>query len=226
MKMKTQRRMPSGDRRELILKTARELFARTGLEGARTADLARAAGVSERLLYKHFPSKGALHEAALKSFTDEIIAEARQIMSLEPSTSTLVLLTHFMVSQLLSHSAERDAFMRLALRSMAGDGGFARFGRKQILALQAKIQQCIENAIKSGDITKGTPGPRMCAWLLEAIATGVGFGLLPETPVVDYGMPREQIIEQVVLFSLRGMGLQDDVIRRYYNARALTLLAG
>lgn len=218
--------MHGGDRRELILKTARELFARTGLEGARTADLARAAGVSERLLYKHFPSKKALHEAALKSFTDEIIAEARRVIALEPSTSTLILLTHFLVSQLLSHSPERDAFMRLALRSMAGDGEFSRFGRHQIDTIQSKLQKSLEKAITSGDIEKGISAPKTSTLFLETLATGIAFNLLPVPSIIDYGIPREKLIEQVVWFALRGMGLRDDMIRRHYNARALALLAG
>jgi AcrR family transcriptional regulator len=218
--------MHAGDRREAILKAARDLFARTGLEGARTAELARAAGVSERLLYKHFPSKEALHKAVLESFTDEIITGARQIISLKPSTSTLVLLTHFMVSQLLVHSPERDSFKRLSLRSMADDGEFSRFARKQVKTIQTKIQDCLENAIKSGDIPKGIIAPKISTLFLETLATGVAFDLLPATPVVDYGMPQEQIVEHAVRFALRGIGLPDDVICRYYNAKALTLLAG
>jgi AcrR family transcriptional regulator len=226
MEMAKHTRMSNEDRRQVILKAARELFARTGLEGARTAELARAAGVSERLLYKHFPSKEALHKAALTSLTDEIIAEARQVIALESSTSTLVLLTHFLVSQLLSHSPERDAFMRLAVRSMAGDGEFARFGRKQMVVIEAKLQKCLEKAIVSGDIAKGIPAPKTSTLFLEALATGVAFGLLPTPATVDYGVPGEKIIEQVVWFALRGMGLRDDVIRRHYNAKAIALLAG
>ena len=39
-------------------------------------------------------------------------------------------------------------------------------------------------------------------------------------------MPREPLIEQAVWFSLRGMGVRDEAIKRYYNPEALTILAG
>ena len=47
--------------------------------------------------------------------------------------------------------------------------------------------------------------------------------LLPADPVVDYGVRRGQLVEQIVWFSLRGLGLKDEAIRRYYNPKALAL---
>ena len=47
--------------------------------------------------------------------------------------------------------------------------------------------------------------------------------LLPAEPVVDYGVPRDKLVEQAVWFALRGMGLKEEVIRRYYNPKALAL---
>jgi hypothetical protein len=43
--------------------------------------------------------------------------------------------------------------------------------------------------------------------------------------VINYELPRERIVEQTVWYTLRGMGLKDDVIRRYYNPKALALFA-
>jgi hypothetical protein len=50
--------------------------------------------------------------------------------------------------------------------------------------------------------------------------------LLPATPVVDYGMPRDQLVEQAVWFTLRGLGLKEEAIQRYYNPKALVLFEG
>ena len=49
---------------------------------------------------------------------------------------------------------------------------------------------------------------------------------LPATPVVDYRLPLEPLIEQAVWFSLRGMGVSDEAISRYYNPEALAILSG
>lgn len=45
-----------------ILAAAERLFAERGAAGTRTAEIARAAGVTERTLFKHFPDKARLLE--------------------------------------------------------------------------------------------------------------------------------------------------------------------
>jgi hypothetical protein len=50
--------------------------------------------------------------------------------------------------------------------------------------------------------------------------------LLPSKPVIDFGVSRQELVEQAVWFSLRGMGLKDEAIRRWYNAEALDKLNG
>ena len=50
-------RLTADDRRLRILAAAREVLVQRGIHGARTRDLAEAAGVSEALLFRHFPTK-------------------------------------------------------------------------------------------------------------------------------------------------------------------------
>ena len=38
--------------------------------------------------------------------------------------------------------------------------------------------------------------------------------LLPAEPAIEFGVPREELVEQVVMFCLRGMGLTAEAIRR------------
>ncbi len=60
--MSTGTKLSSEERREVIIAAARRVFADKGFHGTTTRDLANAAGVSEALLYKHFPNKEALFE--------------------------------------------------------------------------------------------------------------------------------------------------------------------
>jgi AcrR family transcriptional regulator len=60
-------RMSAPERRAAILRAAREEFARHGFHGAGTAAIARSAGCSEAVLYRHFPSKKALLAAVLEA---------------------------------------------------------------------------------------------------------------------------------------------------------------
>jgi AcrR family transcriptional regulator len=59
-------RLTAPDRRSQVLRTAEAQFARTGLRGTTTLMLARAAGISERILYVHFGSKESLFREAVE----------------------------------------------------------------------------------------------------------------------------------------------------------------
>lgn len=59
------KRMTATQRRAQILQAARGVFVAQGVNGARTRDIAAAAGINEALLYRHFASKEELFQAAV-----------------------------------------------------------------------------------------------------------------------------------------------------------------
>ncbi len=59
-------RMRGEERREFILAHTRKVFAQYGYLDASTSELARASGVTEPMLYKHFGSKKGLFQAVMK----------------------------------------------------------------------------------------------------------------------------------------------------------------
>lgn len=59
-------RMAAADRRQHLVETAIRLFTEGSYRGTTTAEIARAAGVSEPILYRHFASKRDLYLAALE----------------------------------------------------------------------------------------------------------------------------------------------------------------
>jgi AcrR family transcriptional regulator len=59
-------RMAAVDRRRHLVETAIRLFTEGTYHGTTTAEIARAAGVSEPILYRHFASKRDLYLAALE----------------------------------------------------------------------------------------------------------------------------------------------------------------
>ncbi|MFO0774649.1 MAG: TetR/AcrR family transcriptional regulator [Nitrospiraceae bacterium] len=58
-------RRSAQDRQSSLIGAATTLFAARGFSGTTTRDIAKAAGVSEALLFKHFPTKRALYAAIL-----------------------------------------------------------------------------------------------------------------------------------------------------------------
>jgi AcrR family transcriptional regulator len=87
-------RLSHDARREQIVSASLSLFARQGFSGTTTRALARAAGVSEALIYRLFPTKCALYDAIIQ----RKIAEIGR--------------AHAAVSDRVLH--DRDAFRRLA----------------------------------------------------------------------------------------------------------------
>ena len=57
--------MTGGARREQILQTAVTLFSQRGFKGTTTKEIARAAGVSEAMVFRHFSTKSELYDAIL-----------------------------------------------------------------------------------------------------------------------------------------------------------------
>ncbi len=66
------RRLPPAERRAQILEAALPCFARRGYVGAGTRDLARAAGITEPILYRHFDGKAGLFEAVVSGAGDRL----------------------------------------------------------------------------------------------------------------------------------------------------------
>ena len=63
--MTTAVRMPAAERRQDLIDTAIRVFSEGSYHGTTTAEIARAAGISEPILYRHFASKRELYLAAL-----------------------------------------------------------------------------------------------------------------------------------------------------------------
>jgi AcrR family transcriptional regulator len=68
----TRRRLPTDERRALILDAASRLFGARGYDGARLDDIAAAAGVTKPILYRHFDGKQALYLALLERHRDDL----------------------------------------------------------------------------------------------------------------------------------------------------------
>jgi AcrR family transcriptional regulator len=65
------RRLPAQERREAIVEAALGVFSSGSYAGATTAEIARAAGITEPVLYRHFGSKRDLGLACLEAAWDE-----------------------------------------------------------------------------------------------------------------------------------------------------------
>ena len=63
-------RLPASDRRLQLVETALDFFSRKGFGGTTTKEIAAAAGVTEAIIFRHFPSKQDLYNAVLDHHHD------------------------------------------------------------------------------------------------------------------------------------------------------------
>src|SRR4029453_2236593 len=224
--MRKRIRLPSKERRQAIVTAVKGAFAAKGFDGTTTRELARAAGVSEALLYKHFPSKESLYGAMLDACVEgPVAAEWGRVLTLPPSTSTLVVLVHLLTAHFVQRDdLQKTTMHRLALRSLLEDADFARLGAKQFGASWVrKVEACIKAAVKAGDL-KATHGRDLRAWFVHHLAFALMVHLHPKVPAIDYRISRSALVVQAVWFLLRGMGLEEASIRRHYHPEALSHL--
>jgi AcrR family transcriptional regulator len=230
--MKSSGKLSSDERREAIIRAVRRVFAERGFHGTTTRALAEAAEVSEALLFKHFPNKEALYSAMQAFCSAERDPEKlERLKALEPSTSTLVVIVHLMVARIVRRECgdneETSIHHQLMLRSMMEDGEFARlYFERSISCWLTKVQDCLRAACDAGDATCEPLRPDLGGIFTHHLAKTLMLSMIPATPVVDYRLTLDALIEQAVWFSLRGMGVKDEAIRWCYTPEAMAALAG
>jgi TetR/AcrR family transcriptional regulator len=68
--------MQGTDRRQQLIETALDVFSRKGFDGATTKEIAVEAGVTEAIIFRHFPTKQALYSAVVMAKRDPAEVEA------------------------------------------------------------------------------------------------------------------------------------------------------
>lgn len=206
------RRLAHADRRTSILEAATTAFAARGFDGARTLEIAEAAGVSEALLYRHFPSKQALYDAVLERLIEE---QDRNIATLhlpEPSTRGLVeCLWRYFEACVYNRPASRASVgQRILLLSLAGDGRHAGllYARAQRIGSEA-FAAALEAARREGNLEPVAIDPRNAWNFIEHVGSMITAGRLSGAPVIPYAGSKARILREAVLFCGRGLGLKD-----------------
>ena len=77
-------RLPAAERRRALIETAVRVFSSSSYRGCTTAEIARAAGVSEPILYRHFESKRDLYLAAIDHVWQDVRRKWEAAIAEEP----------------------------------------------------------------------------------------------------------------------------------------------
>lgn len=213
----SRKRMSSDERRALILEAARGVFSRFGYEGARTQEIARAAGVSEALIYRHFASKEVLHTAVLRETIREQNASYHLIglQDLTPRGLIRNLHSYFQIVTGNGPVRMRESF-RLLLSSVAGDNRFARqiYRRAQRMQVDT-IRKVLADAKEAGDIVGDVLDVANTSMFIEHIGTMMNSLYDSSAQTVPYHGERTKIVEDATRFVARGLGFTEETIARF-----------
>ena len=221
------KRLSCGERKAAIVKAVLPVFARNGFARTTTKQLATAAGVSEALLYKHFPSKESLYAEIQNYGREGCDPELEALLGRGASTGTLVHIIYYaMRANILGRSCDKmcsETRHRMILNSCLEDGDFTRYLFQNHFADHlTSIVACLDAAVRAGDVVQGPARKQNLLLFVHHLATMIATMRLPKPPVVDYAVSREELLNQAVWFALRGVGMKDEAIRHHFRPKELS----
>ncbi|MDY6795488.1 MAG: helix-turn-helix domain-containing protein [Actinomycetota bacterium] len=211
-------------RKRSIIKAARPLFAEKGFHGTSVREIAKAAGVSEALIYKHFTGKEDIHDELLDYAREMLRLGLTGLDSIQYGARTLVLLVFVVVEVIMLYVPGRipDQKMheRLLFQNLMGGTVFARSNFKMLQDNWADIvNECFEAAIKEGDIAPATITSADRMLFVHHLAMALNLCHLSGEATFKYEVSREKLAEEAVLFCLKGIGMTDEANRSISSLR-------
>jgi AcrR family transcriptional regulator len=161
-------RLPAAERRAAVLESACRVFCRGSFHGTTTAELAREAGVTEPILYRHFDSKRDLYLACL----DRTWAEVRELwdraVAEEPDSANWLLA---MARAFFRSERNRVVISTLWVQAIAEAGEddvIRRYMRRHMREVHGYVAGVVERAQEEGGILPDRD-PRAEAWLFLSV---------------------------------------------------------
>ena len=212
-------RLSSADRRASIILAARHVFARYGLEGARTQQIALAAGVSEALLFRHFPTKTHIYRAVLRSVIEDQNENFRTMGPTAASTEGLLeIVCRLIVHAMRGSQAFNAEGMRMVVGSLAADGGYARLIYRRALRLSLEgLKNATRAAREDGGLVGEPLSPVNAAAFLEHVGTMMMMARCHDQTVIPYEGDETRVVRETMLFCGRGLGIKEERITAFLD---------
>lgn len=152
----SRKRMTGEERRAQIVKVATDLFAREGFKGATTREIARRAGISEAVIFKHFAKKEDLYKAIIDSRCTDSEGGPRLIGMLKGKSGREVFTT---VAVFLLEEHQKDpSFMRLLTYSALEQHPLSElFLQTRVMELLGFLEDKIRELISEGSMSDVDP---------------------------------------------------------------------
>ena len=151
-----------------MLDTACQVFARCSYRGATTAEIAREAGVTEPILYRHFASKQALYLACIDSAWLRVRTAWDEAVAAEPDPRAW---TQAMANAFFDFKEQRSAVAQLwlaALTESGDDPEIRRYLKRHLRGVHEFVAHVLTRCQAAGAIPADRD-PRAEAWIFIAV---------------------------------------------------------
>ena len=177
-------RLPAAQRREQLLDTAAKLFAIHGYAGATTSQIAKAAGVTEPIIYRHFESKRDLFIALIERTGAATIKLWQHELAVAPDPA--VRLQRLIGANPMVANRGRGIY-RVIVQAMTEveDPKILEALDQHVRMLHEFLSAEVGKAQTSGYVSKRF-SPELTAWAL--IHLGLGYGVLSAMGVPRHGV--------------------------------------
>lgn len=204
----TKTRLNATERRQTIMDAAVTLFAEKGFRGTTTREIAQAVGVSEPVLYEHFPSKRDLYAAILEAKSSEGLARLREISARYLELNDDAGFLRQVGEMILDYHVKSPELPRLMIRSSLEDPDLLQFDRQIKQGFLGIVEAYLTRRIEQGALR-----PVDCRIVARAMSgsflhLGQSVMLCPD----DLGDPYEALGPMVDLM-LRGMIRPEAILR-------------
>ena len=218
-------RLTAAERREAITRAVIPVFAKKGFAATTTRELAKAAGVSEALLYRHFPSKESLYNHIQDQICNTESSIHEFMLGLKPGSGSIVKMIYLVFKIIFETRKQHplgSSIYRLQVQSLLEDGTFARtFNEPRFNLMLEQMDGFAREAVAAGDMVPGPLTHYERLWFSHHLAVALRLAFLPQDPVFNYeSNPSERLVHGI-WFALRGMGMKDEVIEQHLKPETL-----
>lgn len=182
-------RLPAAKRREQLLDTAARLFAQHGFAGATTSQIAREAGVTEPIIYRHFTSKQDLFIALIDRTSEETISLWEEELRSAPDPAER--LKRLIRANPMVGGKGKGVY-RVIIQAMTEvhEPKILEALHRHITKLHAFLVEEVTKAQETGRVSKRF-SPEVTAWAL--IHMGLGYGVIAPLGIPGHGADRHGV---------------------------------
>jgi len=217
------KRLTYEERKLSIIQAALPLFAEKGFEGTKTRELAKAANVTDALIYKIFPTKELLFQGVLEYTLAIKESGWNEIAQRTKGFVFLASLIDLFLSECLSahRNPDLEYAHKLVLKSLTTDGQFAkRYFTEKMSALEEIINESYEIAWKKGELeAKYIDAKKQNGWIVHHLLIAFSIFNFSSPTLGLYTVSKSKIKKDTLLFVLRGIGFKDSLLYKHFGKK-------